>query len=78
MIERTFQAVGSTFCVLGGIALCFAAVGFLVWMASCIWIAFSNRFRAICQAESLIFEYRKHRTEFLEWREHNCHEYKDR
>lgn len=31
------------------------------------WVAFSNRFRDICKAESLIFEYRKYREQFLEW-----------
>ena len=28
----------------------------------------SNRFQAICKAESLILEYRKNRDEFLRWR----------
>ena len=50
--------------LLAGYLICFA--GSLVCTA---WIAFSDRYRSICRAESVIFEYRKNRREFLRWKE---------
>ena len=47
------------------VALCF-----LWWLVETAWIAASNRFRDICKAESLIFEYRRERKEYLWWKEH--------
>lgn len=33
----------------------------------CAWADFSNKFRSVCKAESLIYEYRKYREQFLAW-----------
>ena len=44
-----------------GVGMFFIAIG---------GIAASNRFRDICKAESLIFEYRRERKEYLWWKEH--------
>lgn len=55
---------------IGGIAAILAALCFLWWLVETAWIAASNRFRDICKAESLIFEYRRERKEYLWWKEH--------
>ena len=53
----------------GGALLVLALIFFIGWLVCVAWIAFSERFRGICKAESLIFEYRKNREKFLEWKE---------
>lgn len=57
--------------VLGWIALSVigcAVIGVLLWLALDIWEYASNRFRDVCKSESLIFEYRKNRDDYLEWK----------
>lgn len=57
--------------VLGWITLSVigcAVIGVLLWLALDIWEYASNRFRDVCKAESLIFEYRKNRDDYLEWK----------
>ena len=66
-MDVVFRNIGTIVCGLGGGLLCLAGVGFLGWLACCAWAAFSNRFRAICKAESLIFEYRKYHEQFMAW-----------
>ena len=66
-MDAVFRIIGIIVCGLGGGLLCLAIVGFILWLACCAWIAFSNKFRAVCKAESLIFEYRKYREQFLAW-----------
>lgn len=66
-MENVYRFVGVIVCGLGGTLLCIAIAGFCAWLASCAWVAFSDKFRSICKAESLIFEYRKHRERFLNW-----------
>ena len=56
--------------VVGWIALSVigcAVIGVLLWLALDIWEYASNRFRDVYKAESLIFEYRKNRDDYLEW-----------
>lgn len=66
-MENIYRSVGVIVCGLGGTLLCIAIVGLCAELVSCAWVAFSDNFRAICKAESLIFEYKKHRKRFLEW-----------
>ena len=66
-MDAIFRNIGIIVCVLGAGLLCVAIVGFLGWLACCAWAAFSNKFRAVCKAERLIFEYRKYREQFLAW-----------
>lgn len=54
-------------CTDGKEIVCVAIVWFLGWLVCCAWAAFSNKFRAVCKAESLIFEYRKYHEQFLAW-----------
>ena len=44
------------------------ALGLIGLAMCCTWIEFSEKFRDICKAESMIFEYRKNRDKFMEWR----------
>jgi hypothetical protein len=60
--------VGQLFLGVGGICLALALVGMIGWAAGMAWIMFSDTFRDICKAESMIFEYRKNRTEFMAWK----------
>lgn len=66
-MDAVFRNIGIIVCGLGGVLLCLAIVGFLCWLLCCAWVAFSDRFRAICKAESLIFEFRKYHEQFFAW-----------
>jgi hypothetical protein len=67
VMDAVFRNIGIIVCGRGGGLLCVAIVGFLGWLACWAWAAFSNKFRAVCKAESLIYEYRKYREQFLAW-----------
>lgn len=69
-MEAFVGSIGMAFVVVGGIAALILAMCLLLWLAEIAWIAASNRFRDICNAESLIFEYRREREEYLWWKEH--------
>ena len=66
-MDAVFRIVGIIVCGMGGGLLCVALVGFLGWSVCCAWAAFSYKFRAVCKTESLIYEYRKYREQFLAW-----------
>lgn len=66
-MESFVEGVGMFFIAIGGIAAILAALCFLWWLVETAWIAESNRFRDICKAESLIFEYHKYHEQFLAW-----------
>lgn len=67
MKHSTEFLVGRAFMQIGGIVLIIIVLGTVAWVACEIWISASNRFRNICKAESMIFEFRKYRKQFLEW-----------
>lgn len=60
--------IGKVLMALGGSLLALCIIGLLAYLASAAWVVFSEKFRDICKAESLIFEYRKNRTEFMAWK----------
>ncbi len=62
-----YTEIGQWFCVVGGGLLALLILGLFVYFAGTVWIKASNRFRVICKAESLIFEYLKYRDKVLEW-----------
>ena len=68
MVNEFALFVGQVVVCLGGACLGLAIIGFIGWLAGMAWILFSDNFRNICKAESLIFEYRKNRTEFMAWK----------
>lgn len=72
MLDKVALFIGRFLLFFGG----FCAFVWLVWLlgqlACAAWISFSNAFRDICNAESLILEYRKNREKFLEWKERNA------
>lgn len=63
-----YSVIGAFVCGVGGAMLSLALIGGLCNLACALWIWASNKFRAICKAESLIFEYKKNRQEFLIWK----------
>lgn len=63
-----YNAVGMIVCGLGGGFLALVILALLLQLVCCAWVAFSDKFRDICKAESLIFEYRKNRHEFMVWK----------
>lgn len=68
MIDDVIMNIGAFFVIAGGLLLVGLVVGVLANIAASVWIAFSDKFRKICKAESLIFEYRNNREEFLRWK----------
>nr|WP_325302308.1 hypothetical protein [uncultured Dysosmobacter sp.] len=59
---------GAIVLIAGGLLLLVAGVGFACLLVATIWIAASNRWRAVLRGESLIYEYRKNREAFLRWK----------
>lgn len=68
MIDKVMMSVGAFFLLVGGALLLAAVLVLFAWIVGSAWIATSNKWRRICQAESLIFEYRKNRKKFWEWK----------
>lgn len=66
-METVFLWIGKVFCVVGGIAIALFLLFLFLELTLEAWRLFSNKFRDVCKAESLIFEYRKHRKEFQKW-----------
>ena len=63
------EYIGSLFLAFGGMCALAITLGVIVWIAASIWISASNKWRNILKAESLIYEYRKNRKDYLFWRE---------
>lgn len=67
-MDAIFLTAGKIVCVVGGICVGALVLGLLVYLAGCAWVEASNKWRSICKAESLIYEYRKNRNEYLKWK----------
>ena len=63
------EILGEMFLCVGGALLAIFVLSLLGQVAVIAWIAASNKWRNILKAESLIYEYRKNRKEYLLWRE---------
>lgn len=63
------EYIGEFVLFFGGLMLLVIISLLVLWVFLSVWIAVSNRFRDVCRAESLIFEYRKNREAFLVWLE---------
>ena len=68
LIDGVMMNIGAVFLIAGGVLLISALFGFAIWLVGKIWIAASNKWRRILRAESLIYEYRQNRDEFLMWK----------
>ena len=68
-MENAALKIGEILLIVGGSFLAAAMFAVALWLACIAWTMFSVTFRKICQTESLIFDYRKNREKFLEWRE---------
>ena len=68
-MDEILLKIAKTVCLTGGIAVALTIL-WLVFQLCCeAWMAASERFRNVLGGESMIWEYKKNRKEFLEWRE---------
>ena len=65
MLEVILFWIGAAVVIALGLAL-IACLGYLTAAA---WIKASNAWRRILKAESLIYEYKQNRDEYLKWKE---------
>lgn len=63
------EYIGECVLFFGGLVMLLSIILLMFWILLSAWIAVSNKFRGVCRAESLIFEYRKNREAFLVWLE---------
>lgn len=68
MMDKIAMTLGTGFMIVGGTMLVATFFGLFCWLVCQAWAAFSNRFRDVCRAESLIHEYLIHKQEFWEWK----------
>lgn len=66
-VDSVMINIGAFFAIAGGIIMMLFVVGMVGYLVALLWISACNKWRAICRAESLIFEYRKNRKDFLRW-----------
>lgn len=66
-VDGVMMNIGAFFAIAGGIIMMLFVVGMVGYLVALLWISACNKWRAICRAESLIFEYRKNRKDFLRW-----------
>ena len=66
-MREIYNIIGIIVCGLGGGLLALAVLALLVNAACVLFIKASCRFRNICKAESMIFEYKKNRNDFMYW-----------
>ena len=64
MIEVILFWIGAAVVVALGLAL----IACLAYWVAKLWIKASNKWRRILQTESLIYEYKKNRDKYLEWK----------
>ena len=65
MLEVILFWIGAAVVIVLGLAL----IAWLVYWMAMMWIKASNAWRGILKAESLIYEYKKNRDKYLEWKE---------
>ena len=68
LIDNVMMNAGAIVLITGGCLLIASGVGLAALLVANIWIAASNKWRSILRAESLIYEYRKNRDEFMRWK----------
>ncbi len=69
LIDAVMMNIGAFVLITGGLLLLAALTGLVVYLVGQIWIEASKRWRAILRVESLIYEYKLNREEFLRWKE---------
>lgn len=68
-MSMIFEAIGMIVCVVGGGALGLFILGLLLGLACEVWVLASGKFRGVLRGESLIYEYKKNREQFLKWKQ---------
>lgn len=67
-MNKLLYSIGLAVFCIGGIALLAALLSLLCGLAAAVWAWASNKWRAVCKAESLIHEYRRERESYLAWK----------
>ena len=65
MLEIILFWIGAGVVIVLGLLL----LAFLTYLMAIVWIMASNAWRRILRAESLIYEYKQNRDEYLAWKE---------
>lgn len=65
MLEVILFWIGAVVVIALGLSL----IAYLIYWMAIAWIKASNAWRNILKAESLIYEYKQNRDEYLEWKE---------
>ena len=65
MLEIILFWIGAGVVIVLGLLL----LAFLTYLMAIVWIRVSNAWRRILRAESLIYEYKQNRDEYLAWKE---------
>lgn len=68
LIDVVMMNAGKVVLITGGCLLVAAGVGLAALLVANIWIAASNKWRRILRTESLIYEYKQNRDEFMRWK----------
>ena len=68
LIDNVMLNTGALVLIVGGCLLIAAVVGLAALLVANIWIAASNKWRRILRTESLIYEYKQNRDEFMRWK----------
>ena len=68
LIDVVMMNVGKVVLITGGCLLVAAGVGLAALLVANILIAASNKWRRILRTESLIYEYKQNRDEFMRWK----------
>ena len=67
-MESLAETIGAAFMICGGFCIAALAVGVLCGFLADVWRSASYKWRGILQGESLIWEYRKNREQYMKWR----------
>lgn len=67
-MQELVEIIGFSMVLLGGLALSACIIGFLFGLVADIWRTASYKWRGILSGESLIWEYRKNREQYLRWK----------
>lgn len=68
-VESVAIFFGKFLCYVGGAALGLALIALFMELAGELWIMARDKWSRILKAESMIFQFKKYREEFLDWME---------
>lgn len=69
MMEDVAETIGGLFMLCGGFGVAAYLLGLLAQLIASAWSKASYKWRCILQGETLIYEYRKNRQQYMKWKE---------